>query len=238
MYEEIGRLRGGRVDRLHDPRRGRRGLPASGQRPGRQGRLAGDPFALLSTATALRPQPERRAAGSVPPEAAHPRQAPAHLGLSHHEFQAWRSSKPPAAARAPATFAASATCTGRSFRPFPIERILADIDEIYHKQRLDGFSFRTTIWCWLPNGSSSCATPSSPAGIAKLHFVVQADCVSMSRNEEMVRKMAQAGIKTVFLGIENASKKNLRRPTRATSWRHRGRPCSCATSTASWWSAG
>jgi len=32
----------------------------------------------------------------------------------------------------------------------------------------------------------------------------------MSRNEEMVRKMAQAGFKTIFLGIENVSKKNLK----------------------------
>jgi anaerobic magnesium-protoporphyrin IX monomethyl ester cyclase len=32
----------------------------------------------------------------------------------------------------------------------------------------------------------------------------------MSRNEEMVRKMAQAGFRTVFLGIENVSKKNLK----------------------------
>jgi anaerobic magnesium-protoporphyrin IX monomethyl ester cyclase len=44
---------------------------------------------------------------------------------------------------------------------------------------------------------------------ANLNFVVQADCISMSQNEEMVRKMAQAGIKTVFLGIENVSQQNL-----------------------------
>ena len=32
----------------------------------------------------------------------------------------------------------------------------------------------------------------------------------MSRNEEMVRKMAQAGFKVLFLGIENVSKSNLK----------------------------
>jgi radical SAM superfamily enzyme YgiQ (UPF0313 family) len=32
----------------------------------------------------------------------------------------------------------------------------------------------------------------------------------MARNEKMVKKMAQAGFKSVFLGMENASKKNLR----------------------------
>jgi anaerobic magnesium-protoporphyrin IX monomethyl ester cyclase len=46
-------------------------------------------------------------------------------------------------------------------------------------------------------------------GYRNLSFVVQADCVTMSRNEEMVRTMAAAGFKTVFLGIENVSRKNL-----------------------------
>jgi radical SAM superfamily enzyme YgiQ (UPF0313 family) len=38
---------------------------------------------------------------------------------------------------------------------------------------------------------------------------MQADCISMAENERMVQKMAQAGVRSVFLGIENASKKNL-----------------------------
>jgi radical SAM superfamily enzyme YgiQ (UPF0313 family) len=46
-------------------------------------------------------------------------------------------------------------------------------------------------------------------GYRGLNFVVQADCVTMSRNEEMVRMMAAAGFKTVFMGLENVSKKNL-----------------------------
>jgi len=42
-----------------------------------------------------------------------------------------------------------------------------------------------------------------------LRFIVQADCLSMAKNEEMVAKMAAAGFCSVFLGIENGSKKNL-----------------------------
>ena len=42
-----------------------------------------------------------------------------------------------------------------------------------------------------------------------LNLVVQADCISMATNEPMVAKMAQAGFRSVFLGIENGSKKNL-----------------------------
>jgi len=42
-----------------------------------------------------------------------------------------------------------------------------------------------------------------------LKIIVQADCVSMAQNEEMVARMAAAGFCSVFLGIENGSKKNL-----------------------------
>jgi radical SAM superfamily enzyme YgiQ (UPF0313 family) len=42
-----------------------------------------------------------------------------------------------------------------------------------------------------------------------LNFVVQADCVSMATNEAMVAKMAAAGFRSVFLGIENGSVKNM-----------------------------
>ncbi|MBI5063424.1 MAG: B12-binding domain-containing radical SAM protein [Desulfatitalea sp.] len=98
---------------------------------------------------------------------------------------------------------------GQSFRPFPLERILADIDDIYHNKRCR--------WIFVSDDNMVLAPPRvielCQAIIARkykgLHFVVQADCVTMSRNEEMVALMARAGFKTVFLGIENASKKNL-----------------------------
>lgn len=98
---------------------------------------------------------------------------------------------------------------GQSFRPFPIERILADIDDIYFNKRCR--------WIFVSDDNMVLSPPRvielCAAIIARcyrnLHFVVQADCVTMSRNEEMVRMMAAAGFKTVFLGIENVSKKNL-----------------------------
>ncbi len=99
---------------------------------------------------------------------------------------------------------------GQSFRPFPIERILADIDDIYHNKRCR--------WIFVSDDNMVLAPPRVielcqaiiARGYKGLHFVVQADCVTMSRNEEMVAIMAKAGFKTVFLGIENASSKNLK----------------------------
>ncbi len=98
---------------------------------------------------------------------------------------------------------------GRTFRTFPIERVLADLDDIYYN--------RKTHWAFVSDDNlvldPDRVIEICDAVIARqyknLHMVVQADCISMSRNEEMVRKMSQAGIKCIFLGIENASKKNL-----------------------------
>ena len=42
-----------------------------------------------------------------------------------------------------------------------------------------------------------------------LMLTVQADCLTVAANEEMVAKMARAGFRIVFLGIENGSKRNL-----------------------------
>jgi anaerobic magnesium-protoporphyrin IX monomethyl ester cyclase len=98
---------------------------------------------------------------------------------------------------------------GRTFRTFPIERVLADLDDIYYT--------RKSHWAFVADDNlvldPARVIEICDAIIARryknLHMVVQADCISMSRNEEMVSKMAQAGIQCVFLGIENASKKNL-----------------------------
>jgi anaerobic magnesium-protoporphyrin IX monomethyl ester cyclase len=98
---------------------------------------------------------------------------------------------------------------GRSFRTFPIERVLADLDEIYYQ--------RKTRWVFItddnlvldPDRVVKLCDAIIARRYQKFNIVVQADCVTISRNEEMVRKMSRAGIKTMFLGIENASKKNL-----------------------------
>jgi radical SAM superfamily enzyme YgiQ (UPF0313 family) len=98
---------------------------------------------------------------------------------------------------------------GRSFRTYPIERVLADLDDIYYK--------RKTRWVFIAD-DNMVLNPKRVIALCdaiiakkykKLNLVVQADCISMAQNEKMVSKMAQAGFKSVFLGIENASKKNL-----------------------------
>ncbi len=98
---------------------------------------------------------------------------------------------------------------GRSFRTYPIERVLADIDDIYYKRRTRCI-FITDDNMVL---NSARVIELCDAIIARkykgLKLVVQADCISMAQNEKMVAKMAEAGFCSIFLGIENASKKSM-----------------------------
>jgi radical SAM superfamily enzyme YgiQ (UPF0313 family) len=99
---------------------------------------------------------------------------------------------------------------GRSFRPFPIERILADVDDIYYKRKAKMIFVSDDNFVLDPERVIALCDAIIARKYGNLIFVVQADCVTMARNEEMVEKMALAGFKSVFLGMENASKKNLK----------------------------
>jgi radical SAM superfamily enzyme YgiQ (UPF0313 family) len=98
---------------------------------------------------------------------------------------------------------------GRSFRPFPLQRILADIDDIYHKRKVRWIFVSDDNLVLDPERVIRLCDAIIARGYRHLNFLVQADCVTMSRNEKMVAKMARAGFKSIFLGMENASKKNL-----------------------------
>jgi radical SAM superfamily enzyme YgiQ (UPF0313 family) len=99
---------------------------------------------------------------------------------------------------------------GRSFRPYAAERILADIDSIYYKNKCRWIFISDDNFVLAPKRVIELCRGIIAGGYKGLHFVVQADCTTMARNEEMVRMMAAAGFKCIFLGIENVSKKNLK----------------------------
>ena len=99
---------------------------------------------------------------------------------------------------------------GRSFRPFPVERVMADVDDIYFKRKARWIFVSDDNFVLDPKRVIDLCDAIIARRYRNLYFVVQADCVTMARNEEMVRKMALAGFKSVFLGMESASKKNLK----------------------------
>ncbi len=98
---------------------------------------------------------------------------------------------------------------GRSFRTYPIARVMEDLDEIYYQRRTRWVFIADDNLVLAPDHVMNLCDAIIERGYRGLKLVSQADCISMARNEEMVRKMAQAGFKSVFLGIENALPVNL-----------------------------
>lgn len=98
---------------------------------------------------------------------------------------------------------------GRSFRTYPISRVLADLDDIYYKRNVRWVFITDDNMVLNPNRAMELCDAIISRNYQGLSLVVQADCVSMATNEAMVAKMAEAGFRSVFLGIENGSKKNL-----------------------------
>ena len=98
---------------------------------------------------------------------------------------------------------------GPTFRTFPIERVLADIDDIYYNLKTRMIFIVDDNLVLDPQRVIHICDAIIARNYKGLKLNVQADCVSISRNEEMVRKMSLAGMKTIFLGIESVSRKNL-----------------------------
>lgn len=98
---------------------------------------------------------------------------------------------------------------GRTFRTYPIERVIADLDDIYYnkKTRL-AFIVDDNLVLDTDRVMRLCDAIIKRR-YRRLKLVVQADSLTMATNEAMIRKMAEAGFKSVFLGIENVSKTNL-----------------------------
>lgn len=98
---------------------------------------------------------------------------------------------------------------GRTFRTYPISRVLADLDDIYYKRKTRWVFITDDNMVLNPGRVMELCDAIIARNYQGLNLVVQADCISMATNEPMVAKMAQAGFRSVFLGIENGSKKNL-----------------------------
>jgi len=98
---------------------------------------------------------------------------------------------------------------GRTFRTYPLSRVLDDIDDIYYKRKTRCIFITDDNMVLDPGRVMELCDAIITRNYKGLKLFVQADCVSMAQNEKMVAKMAAAGFRSVFLGIENGSKKNL-----------------------------
>ncbi len=98
---------------------------------------------------------------------------------------------------------------GRTFRTYPIARVLRDIDDIYYNRKVRAIFITDDNMVLNPGRVIELCDAIIARGYKKLRLFVQADCMTISMREDMVEKMAAAGFCSVFLGIENGSKKNL-----------------------------
>jgi len=97
---------------------------------------------------------------------------------------------------------------GRSFRRYEISRIIADIKDAYeHGARALGI-MDDNITLDLEALEILCEEIVA-AKLNSIHYSVQASVSGIAHSERLVKKMADAGVKLVFLGIESVSKANL-----------------------------
>ena len=98
---------------------------------------------------------------------------------------------------------------GRSFRVFPLERVLADIEDAYSRGARHIFCTDDNITLDMDRFEQLCE------GVIRLKlknvmFTTQASPIGFALRPDIARKMVEAGFVSIFLGIENASTKNLR----------------------------
>ncbi|MBN1663095.1 MAG: radical SAM protein, partial [Deltaproteobacteria bacterium] len=98
---------------------------------------------------------------------------------------------------------------GRSYRTYPVERIIADLDDIYFNKKTRFVFIADDNMVLNPKWVMEVCEAVIRRNYGHLELAVQADCNAIAKNEAMVAKMAQAGFRVIFLGIENVSERNL-----------------------------
>ncbi len=109
----------------------------------------------------------------------------------------------------PCNFCSMDKMYGKTFRRFSIERILADIANA--KQHGANFIiFSDDNFTLDVKGFELLCDAMVHAGHNDIRYIIQASSMGIASSETLVEKMARAGFRIVFLGIENVSEENLR----------------------------
>ena len=97
---------------------------------------------------------------------------------------------------------------GRSFRKYKIERVIKDISNA-REQGASFIAFADDNITLDIKRFKDLAQAIIDAGHNEINYIVQASSSGIASSPELTEKMSEAGIKIVFLGIENVSRKNL-----------------------------
>ncbi|MCD6329580.1 MAG: B12-binding domain-containing radical SAM protein, partial [Candidatus Cloacimonetes bacterium] len=98
---------------------------------------------------------------------------------------------------------------GRTFRKYPVERVIADIQKSVQLGARAIFFIDDNIFV-NPAHLEELCEQILKNGLQDVHYTIQASVVGIARDPNLVKLMAQAGFKIVFLGIESIKKENVR----------------------------
>lgn len=98
---------------------------------------------------------------------------------------------------------------GRSFRPFPIDRVVEDVVDAYSRGARHILLADDNVTTDMDRLEALCDRIAR-LKLRKLSFTTQASPIGFAKRPEVARKMAEAGFMSIFLGIENVSTKSLR----------------------------
>jgi radical SAM superfamily enzyme YgiQ (UPF0313 family) len=99
---------------------------------------------------------------------------------------------------------------GKSFRVYEIERVISDIEAAKKNGAYCFFVADDNITLNVPRFEQLCDAIVEH-GHNDAWYIIQASTMGIAASETLVEKMAKAGFKVVFLGIENVSEANLKR---------------------------
>ncbi len=110
----------------------------------------------------------------------------------------------------PCTFCCMDKMYGKSFRAYTIQRVLDDIAHA-KKQGKGYLIFSDDNFALDIKRFEALCDAIAEAGHNDMRYIIQASSSGIASSDTLVEKMAKAGFKIVFLGIENISEENLKR---------------------------
>src|SRR5437762_3193295 len=108
----------------------------------------------------------------------------------------------------PCTFCSIRRMYGRTFRKFPIPRVIADLRALDARGVRGVFFVDDNVTIDVPRLKELCEEIAR-AGLSHLRYVVQASVHGIAKDPTLAPAMARAGFDTVFIGIENAEETNV-----------------------------
>ena len=108
----------------------------------------------------------------------------------------------------PCTFCSIRRMYGRTFRRFPIPRVLEDLRGLDRRGVRGVFFVDDNITIDVPRFKELCEEIRA-AGLSHLRYIVQASVHGIAKDATLAPAMARAGFDTVFMGIENAEDANV-----------------------------